>query len=415
MSSSPQPSDAPGNGVFSILLIGPDERRRQAVTDSLAICRGGTVRGPQRQVLAAGMAIREFPAYPDSLDNLPQMLEQHCDVVMVDLDSDTEYALDVVERICALCSATVMVYSEQTDRELVVRGMRAGAREFLTLPLDTADLADALARVSDRNPAAGPAKVTARRLFVFIGAKGGCGVTTLAANFSVLLAQESAETTLLIDLGLPLGDAAINLGMVNEYSTVNALQDADRLDAGFLSSLLARHSSGLYLLAAPAEFPLAPSPIGALDKLLTVARQNFDYIVVDAGSRLDLMNSALFEESSTVYLITQVGVSELRNANRMITRFFANRGRRLQIVLNRYIPHSMGLTEGPIAKALTKPVDWKIPDDYADARRTQEAASPLAFKESPISKAIRQMARAACGLPLVRERKGLFGFFRGGD
>jgi pilus assembly protein CpaE len=227
----------------------------------------------------------------------------------------------------------------------------------------------------------------------------------------VLLAQESGQTTLLIDLGLPLGDAAINLGMVNEYSTVNALEDTSRLDTSFLSSLLARHSSGLYLLAAPREFSPRLIPNEAIDKLLAVARQSFDYIVVDAGSRLDLMESALFDESSSIYLVTQVGVSELRNANRLISQFFSARGRTLQIVLNRFIPHSMGVNEKQIAKALTRPAQWRIPDDFADARRTRNTATPLALKDSPISRAIRQMARTAYGLPVNQSRKKGFHIF----
>jgi len=62
--------------------------------------------------------------------------------------------------------------------------------------------------------------------------------------------------------------------------------------------------------------------------------------VVDAGTRLTSWNRQLFDESSTVYLVTQVGISELRNSNRLINRFFSLRLRSLQIVLNRYTPSS---------------------------------------------------------------------------
>ena len=125
-------------------------------------------------------------------------------------------------------------------------------------------------------------------------------------------------------------------------------------------------------------------PTEAVDKLLAVARQNFDYVVVDVGSRLDLKDSALFDESATLYLITQVGVSELRNANRLISQYFFARGRSLQIVLNRYIPRSLGLDDKHIAKALTRPAQWTIPDDYATARRTRNTANPLVLEDSPI-------------------------------
>ncbi len=303
MSSFSQFPDAPGPGLLSVLLIGPDEQRRKIVAKALSGCPVGP--------------IREHFCYPRDLDGLPKLLDQ-CDVVIVDLDSDPEYALEVVESIYAFGSATVMVFSTNANLELAVRCMRAGAREFLTFPINPATIADALARISIRGSSNHPARRTARKLFVFLGTKGGCGVTTIAANFAVSLAMESGQTTLLIDLGLPLGDAALNLGMVTEYSTFNALENSTRLDASFLSTLLAKHSSGLSVLAAPSEFSPTHESVEAIENLMAVARQSFDYVVVDAGSRVDLKDARFFDDSAILYLITQAGVTELRNANRMI-------------------------------------------------------------------------------------------------
>jgi pilus assembly protein CpaE len=230
----------------------------------------------------------------------------------------------------------------------------------------------------------------------------------------VALAQESERNTLLIDLGLPLGDAAINLGMITEFSIANAFKDAARLDGSLLRGLLATHSSGLSVLAAPSDFRSEQAPNEeTINKVISVARQNFEFIVVDVGSRLDLLNSALFDESSIVYLITQVGISELRNANRMISQFFGRRGENLQIVLNRYKPATLLFDDKHIEKALTRPAQWKIPDDYSSARRTQNTANAMAMADAPIAMAIRQMARAASGLPADKEeKKKLFSFFR---
>jgi pilus assembly protein CpaE len=428
-----QNNGAPGAGDLSIALIGPDERRRNAVASAMDEYQGSVKRDPKGlgrgqgagaragepslpagdsgHGPAVGVAISEFPAYPDGIDDLPRMLQQHYDVIIVDLDSNPDYALEIVEGICSFSSAAVMVYSEQADLHLAVRFMRAGAREFLTLPLSYDDVAGALARVSIRHTATRSDKKTTGSLFVFLGAKGGCGVTTIASNFALSIAQESGQSTLLIDFGLPLGDAAVNLGMATEYSTANALQDFNRLDANFLAGLLAKHSSGLDVLSAPSEFIQVQTTKEAVDKLLLVARQNFDYVVVDFGSRLDLKDSALFSDSANIYLITQVGVSELRNANRLITHFFVNRGRDLQIVLNRYIPHSLGLDDKHIAKALTRPAQWTIPDDYATARRTRNTANPIVLEDSPISRAITKMARTACGLPESAPKKKRFKIF----
>ena len=97
MSLFPKVADASDNDVLSIVLIGPDEQRRQTVAGVLAECMAASAGGPQRQALAAGMAIREFSSYSAGLDDLLQMLEQHCDVVMVDLDSDPTKLIEVVE------------------------------------------------------------------------------------------------------------------------------------------------------------------------------------------------------------------------------------------------------------------------------------------------------------------------------
>jgi pilus assembly protein CpaE len=392
MASHHKNPETSSQGTLSVVLIGPDEQRRGAIAKVLSEC-------PLAQT-------RELSSYPTNLDDLPRMLEQNCDVVIVDLDSDADCALEIVESIFAYGSATVFVCSAKGSLDMAMRCMRAGTREFLTFPLNPAIIADALARISIRGSSTHPARRTAKKLFVFLGAKGGCGVTTIAANFAVLLAQESQHPTLLIDLGLPLGDAALNLGMVTEYSIFNALENHSRLDASFLSTLLAKHPSGLSVLGAPTEFSPTQPSIEALERLLAVARQNFDYVVVDAGSRMDLKDSRLFDESAILYLITQVGVAELRNSNRMIGQFFASRGSNLQVVVNRYTPNALLFDDKQIEKALTRPIDWKLPDNYATARRTHNAAAPLAMEDSSIARAIRRMARKACGLP-EEDAKGL--------
>jgi|HubBroStandDraft_1064217.scaffolds.fasta_scaffold10233_2 pilus assembly protein CpaE len=424
MSSSAQISESLAAGALSIAVIGPDDERRQAIASALATGEDGILRSLQRfparfpaqfpAQLSVPITVKEFCSYPLSLNKLPEMLAQRYGVVFIDLDGDRESALDAVQSISSFNSATVMVYSAQADRDLVIRCMRAGAREFLNLPLSPGDMAGALARVPIRDPDPRPAKNTDRKLMVFLGAKGGCGVTTVATSFAVALAQDSGQSTLLIDFGFPLGDAALKLNMMCDYSTLNALEDWNRLDANFLHSLLGTHSSGLLVLSAPGEFPTTQAPIEAIERLLAVARQNFHYVVVDIGSRQDLKETSLMDESADLYLVTQVGISELRNANRLITQFFSARGQKLQIVLNRYETHALGFDDAHIATALTRPAQWKIPDEDATGRRTLNSLAPLLLEDAPISKAIRKMTGAVCGLPPPDGKKKIFSIFGGG-
>ncbi len=396
MSTSTRDTDALGSNVISIALISPEQLTRQPLVDALTGLRGSVA--------------REFSSYPE-LDDVPRLLEADYDVIIVELDSNPEYALDLVETICANSSATVMVYSTRVYPEMLVRCMRAGAREFLTAPISSNAIAEALVRASVRRPAPRQPKKTAGKLMVFMGAKGGSGVTTVSTNFAIALAQESAQNTLLIDLNLPLGDAALELGISTEFSTANALKEFQRLDFNLLSRLLNKHSSGLFVLAAPDKYAEVEASIEAVEKLLSVARQNFDYVIVDAGSRFGAMGRTLLASGATAYLVTQVAISDLRNSNRLISELLKRSGANIEVVLNRYTPRSLVIDDESITKALTMSAEWKIPNDYAAARNAQNTATPLALKDSPISRVISQMARTACGLPANPERKKRFGLF----
>jgi pilus assembly protein CpaE len=399
MSDHIQISDALNSGVLSIAVISPDEQRRKAAMTELGECHTGP--------------IREFTAYYPALNEVSRVIGHNYDVVLVDLDSDLEYALDLVETICSHDLAIAMVYSAQADPGLLVRCMRAGARELLALPFSCGEMAEALVRASALLSSTRPAKKKADgRLLVFLGAKGGSGVTTLACNFALSLAREQRQRTLLIDLNLPLGDAAISLGIKTEHSIVSAFQNSSRLDSHFLSTLLARHDSGLCVLAAPSELAPTYVSVEAIDKLLEVARQDFDCVVVDAGSRLDLQRKHLFDDSATIYLVTQAGIPELRNSHRLISQLAAAGSPRVEVVLNRYDARSLDIDEEHIAKALNRPAKWRIPNNYAAVRRMQNTATPLSEDGAQISRAIRQMAQSVCGRPTFPEKKKGIGLFR---
>jgi len=382
---------------LSVGLVGPNDSNRLAVTRELS--------GPEVRVL------RDYYLQFD-LENL---LEAKHDVVIIDLDHDVEDALNLVRTLSRTRTITVMVYSVHPGLELMNRALEAGANEFLALPLTPNAVSGALIRaLARRSPTSILEGNDLGALFVFFGVKGGVGVTTIATNFALLLALESGKKTLLIDMDLPLGDIGLNLGLTGKYSTVDALDNATRLDANFLPTLLQKFGEGVSVLAAPGHFMTMDVNNRAIDKLVAVATQEFDYVVVDSGSRLNFIETDLYKLAATVYMVTQTGVPELRNANRLIDQFPAGAHPALQIVVNRYTASYHGLDEETVAKALTRPADWKVPNDYGTAFRTQNTARPLAYEDSPISKAIRQMARAAGGISDSEKEKkrGLFGLFR---
>ena len=387
--------------ALSVLIMSPDDNRRSEIAAAMSALP------PQN--------LKDYAAYPEG-DYLENLLREDHDVFMIDLDGNSAYAMYLVETICARTDATVMVFSVSTDHDMLVQCMRAGAREFLRLPVERGALESAMLRAYARRPADRPARTSQGKLFVFSSVKGGSGATTIACNFAVVLAHLATANNkrcLLLDFSLPLGDASILLGVSSAYSTLNALQNAERLDSNFLSTLLSKHSSGLDVLAAPDRYIGVDSPEEARNRLIAVARQAYDFVVLDMGSTLDPLSRTLFQDSTINYLVTQVSVTELRNSNRIISEFFPPGTKRPEVVLNRYNPKSSGIDDESIRKALTMEPRWKIPGDYIAVRDSISMKSSVALTKSPISKVIHQMVEEAAGLSgaVHGQKSGLLGLF----
>jgi pilus assembly protein CpaE len=382
---------------LAAILICPDDIRRRSLAQALAQNRT--------------TVIREFAGYP-SPRNLRDELD--CDVVLVDLDGDVDIALDLIQSICAETPAvTVMAYSHSQDPELLRRCMRTGAREFITDPAASQDLMEALVRASARRTDDNRKKSAVGKVLVFCGAKGGSGVTTLASNFAVSLKRESGKNVLLLDLHLHLGDVAVFLGIKPQFTILDAFKSGDRLDRDLVSSLITEHKSGLSVLAAPDQYkPIAPMQNGSLGKLLYVLRDQFPYVVVDAGTDLGTNTDVLFELADTVYLVSQVDIASLRNAQRKYTYLEGSSRDRVQVILNRFDLRKNGIAEDHISKALGVTPKWKVPSDYFGVRHYQNLGEPLVTEQSPISRTVDQMARAACGKNPEGEGKRKFGLFR---
>jgi pilus assembly protein CpaE len=387
--------DSAASNALSVAIVAPDAVRRRALAAAMSGSRSSI--------------IRKFEDYPSH--NIPAELSgPDCDVAVVDLDDNVERAIGVIEDICSRNSAiTVMACSGSNDPLLMRRSMHAGAREFLVEPLLPETVAEALSRALARRPRR---TKNAGKMLVFVPAKGGVGATTLAANFAMALTRESGARVVIVDMDFQLGEIALGLGMTAAFSVVDALTNIERLDWDFLSTMLIRHSSGLAVLASPEEFCFFQlSDCEGATRLFRILREEFDYVVVDAGTCHGHLQEALFAMADKLYLVTELTLPSLRNANRLIAYMAtSDEGRRLEVVVNRFNSRHGDIDENSAVKAMGRPVNWRIPNGYAAARAAQDNGVPLATESSPITKALVQMARAACGKPPVIQKKSGNGF-----
>jgi len=272
-------------------------------------------------------------------------------------------------------------------------------------------LLEAFQRASARRP--DPGKMPGKTL-TFVPSKGGAGVTTIATNFALALTKESGGRVVVVDLDFERGEVALGLGMTAAFSVLDGMLNPDRLDKEFLSTLLLKHSSGLAVLAAPEQYQVARAAVEGAAKLFRILREEFDYVVVDAATCPGDIQDILFTAPGRIYLVTETSFPALRNAHRLISYLSEkDRGRDLEIVLNRFNSRHGGVDEKSATKALARPVNWKIPNAYEAARAAEDAGVPLAMEDSPITRVLVQMAKSACGKPLIPEKKAgkMFSFF----
>jgi len=212
-----------------------------------------------------------------------------------------------------------------------------------------------------------------------------------------------------------LGEVALGLGLTPQFSILDALRNEERLDKDFLMTLLARHTSGLAVLASPEQYTSYNPPSSGLLRLFGLLRHEFAFVVVDAGTAAGGTEETLLDLADTVYLVTEVSIPALRNARRLMS-FIAGRDRNphLEVILNRFDAKEIEIDENSATKALGRPVDWKIPNDFESVRTAENTGVPLAMKGSPISRVMGQMAVNAAGRPAhtVKKPRTLRGLFQ---
>jgi pilus assembly protein CpaE len=341
------------------------------------------------------------------------------DLVMVVMDGDARAALAVMEEINRqLPSTQIFGLSRDDSTENIVRAMRAGAAEFLNLPLTAAQIvkclikASALRRLAETTVAGG-------QIWTVYGPKGGAGATTLAANLAVELRTELGKSVCLVDLDFQAGDLALALNVKPAYTMLDIALNFRRLDSVFLQGTLTRDASGAYLLAAPLHGSLDTTPIPA-DQIRTVLElltTMYDVVVVDTPRVICEETVTAFAASSRILVLLELSLPSLRGYRRMLDLCDAvNVPRdRLAVVISKHGRSKMEVPLEEAKKSLELSVAHILPRDDETAMQAINQGLPLAKvkRNSPLRRAIVDLASTLLGAEGAgaepRKRTGIFG------
>lgn len=340
------------------------------------------------------------------------------DVVMPDLDG-----YEVARRLRkdpAWALIPIIMLTTKGGIADKVTAFQAGADDYLTKPFDPVELEVRVkAHLARTRAALGVQRAKPRgKVITLFSLRGGAGVTSLAVNLAAALAQLWQVEVPLLDLALESGHAALMLDVRPKYTLAElARKSLDDVEFGLLAGYLADHESGVRVLAAPRSAEEAGLVTPSLvDKILSLLRERFEYLVMDTPSAFTEVTLATLDASDLIILVV---TPEIAGVKVMVNTLdiFASLGypeERLLAVVNHNLPKGALATEN-IQASLRIPVMDGVPYDsgafvqginkgvpFVLSGTSSDAARVVARLAYQVSKPEMQQSRPESPSPLLQ-------------
>ncbi len=287
-------------------------------------------------------------------------------VFIVDLSTNKQNKLDLILKVTSNCpNCKVLALSDNPSVDLIIQIMRAGAREFIPVPVIKNEFFEALNKIISQFEE--PKRNNKCKIISVFSNKGGIGKTSLASNLALELSKITKENVALIDMNFQMGDITTFLDLKPSFNISYMLENIDKINETFLLSTLEKYkNSSLYILADPPYFKQADNiQPKQITKLFNTLKDTFSYIIVDAEASFDGKNIAALDNSDMILLVTVANLPALRNTQRCLELFekLGYDKDKTQIIVNRYMENDE-IKDDDVEKVLSKPIYWKIPNNY---------------------------------------------------
>jgi pilus assembly protein CpaE len=285
--------------------------------------------------------------------------------------------------------------------------MRAGAREFLQLPIVTDEFWTVMDRVVEF---CSVAEATTQRRAHFVATfsgKGGSGVSFLATN----LAAAMPESTLIVDLNLQTGDVASFFGLDVRYTISDFVHNRAKLDDALMTTLVTPYSNNLGVVAAPLEAHEAEDVKPQdLSEIMHLLGQRYEHIILDLPHTFDPVTVAALDFVDDIFLVMTLDIPGIRTTKRAL-KVFDNLGyprQKIRVVVNRW-SKSIDDELQKVESHLGERIVGFVPNDYRKVMDSINLGRPLVQTE-PTSKIALEIKRIAAlitdnGTPVPMPRK----------
>jgi pilus assembly protein CpaE len=301
-------------------------------------------------------------------------------LVVVSLDADPERALATIQSLAqSPAPPAILPVSKQRDGDMLLRLMRAGAREFLSLPLVVQEFLDAVNRLVHANPESiGGSGVSS--VVAITGAMGGVGTTSVAVQLATAISKHTDQSVALLDFDMLSGAVDTCLDLVPDRTISEIAQSAERLDLTLLKRSLFKHPSGVHILPRPAALEEVPHlDPDAIRQVVNLLKASFSLVLIDTSKGLQPWDLIALELAETVLLVVQLDVICLRNTARLLQLFRQSEGmlERMKVVSNRADSPKCEISKKKAEEIIGLPISFEIPNSPWELHASRERGVTL--------------------------------------
>jgi len=354
----------------------------------------------------AGVAVHRLQAYPSPRD-LPNLLASGtAHLVFLDTAGDRDQALQLLEEVGRLGGQIqVIAILEGNEPDFILRCLRAGASDFLILPLSAEQVDAAFGKLARAQPSQEVSGKEPAKTIAVMPAKGACGATTVACNLAFQWKRMSGKRVLLVDLDPLTGNLSFLLKIKSVYSFLDALQRSSELDADLWGAMV-RQVHGVDVLLAPELMMDQNQDLRDPSPILEYARHAYDVVILDTSSVYTEWNLNVARAANELLLVTTNELPALQAAQRALSYLDTNRiGRwKIRLVVNRYL-RDVGLSREVIGTALHTEVFETLPSDYEAVQKALLDGKPIP-SSSPFGKGMVEIVDRLGGKSQPGNKKG---------
>jgi pilus assembly protein CpaE len=324
-------------------------------------------------------------------------------VLVVELNPMDE-ALQAIERFNAEFPGTAVIATAPGgDADTVLKSVRAGAKEYLSRPLQDEEVRKAVDRLLRQS---GPRKAVTTKIISVFSNKGGTGTSTVAVNLAVALSRVSGKDVALADFDHHAGEVSLFLNLQPTRTVAELASGKGKMDAASVQSALVKHDSGVYVLCEPDRPEQTEGITGQkIHDILEHLKSSFSYVVCDLSHSFNDVTLEVFDSSNNILVVTLLNLPAIRSAHRCLEVFrqlnYLQDETKVRLMVNRYLPNR-DIDVAQLEETLHYPVYWKVPNDYPTVIDAVNSGLPIdeVNPDSEVAQCYRILAADLAGIEI---------------